>query len=155
MKHPRSPRQSRQMMRQLDELLAGVDLPLRPAGGWVSAIREALSMSQAQLARRMGISRQNLRQLEQNEASHAATLARVRRAADALDCDLQYVLVPRRSLAQLIKEQATRRAHQKLGRVNQSQALEAAALSAGSLSDAVADLATELEVLRPSDLWND
>ncbi len=42
-----------------------------------------------------------------------------------------------------------------LGRVNQSQALEASAIDAGSLSKAITDLAKELEVTRPSGLCND
>jgi hypothetical protein len=55
----------------------------------------------------------------------------------------------------MVANQALHRARQKLGRVNQSQALEASAMAADSFSAAVADLAKELELERPSDLWND
>ena len=55
----------------------------------------------------------------------------------------------------MITEQALKKAGKKLGRVNQSQALEAAAIETASLSRAVTDLAKEIEIKRPADLWND
>ncbi len=155
MKRNQKPRVARQKTRQLDTLLATVHVPQRPRGGWVAAIRQALGMTQTQLAKRMGIARQSLNQLLDNEIEGTATLAGLQRAADALGCDLQYVLVPRQPLAQMVADQALRRAEQKLGRVNQSQALEASAMAADSFSNAVTDLAKELELQRPADLWND
>jgi len=112
-------------------------------------------MTQTQLARRIGMARQSLAQLEDNETKNTATLAGLQRAADALGCDLQYVLVPRQPLARMIADQALRRARQKLARVNQSQALEASAMATDAFSVAVTDLAGELELQRPADLWND
>jgi predicted DNA-binding mobile mystery protein A len=112
-------------------------------------------MNQAQLAKRMGIARPSLAQLEGNEIRDAATLASLRRAADALGCDLLYVLIPRQPLAEMVADQARNQARKKLGRVNQSQALEASAMASDALAAAVADLANELEIQRPSDLWND
>jgi hypothetical protein len=79
----------------------------------------------------------------------------MRNVADALGCDLKYVLVPRKPLEKQITEQALKRASKKLGRVNQSQALEASAIEKESLSRAVTDLAREIEIKRPADLWND
>lgn len=148
-------RVARQRTRQLDIVLATVHIPPRPRGGWLSAIRQALAMTRTQLARRIGIARQSLAQLEDNETKNTATLAGLQRAADALGCDLQYVLVPRQPLARMIADQALRRARQKLARVNQSQALEASAMATDAFSVAVTDLARELELQRPADLWND
>mgnify|MGYP002636914393 CR=1 FL=1 len=155
MRKKQTPRVTRQKTRQLDEVLATVQLPQYPRGGWIAAIRHALGMSQTQLAKRMGIARPSLAQLEGNEIREAATLASLRRAADALGCDLQYVLIPRQPLVEMVADQARNRAWQKLGRVNQSQALEAAAMASDTLAATVADLANELEIQRPLDLWND
>ena len=148
-------RVARQKTRQQDDTLRTVKIPPRPRGGWIAAIREALGMNPTQLARRMGIARQAVNRLEADEIRDAVTLARMRRAADALGCDLQYVLVPRGLLTEMVAEQAKRRAEQMLGRVNESQALEASAMPSTTLSDAVIDLAKEIEVRRPADLWND
>lgn len=155
MKRNQQPRVARQKTRHLDTALATVHMPQRPRSGWVAAIRQALGMTQTQLAKRIGIARQSLDQLEENETKDTATVAGLQRAADALGCDLQYVLVPRQSLAHMVADQALRRAERKLARVNQSQALEASAMAKESFSDAVNDLAKELELRRPADLWNE
>jgi predicted DNA-binding mobile mystery protein A len=112
-------------------------------------------MSKTQLAKRVDITRPSLDELESNELKETITLASMRRIADALGCDVQYILVPRKPLEQMIAERAMKKASTKLGRINQSQALEASALEAASLSGAVVDLAKEYEVNRPADLWND
>lgn len=148
-------RVARQQSRQLERALSDVRVPDRPRSGWIDAVREALGMTKTQLAKRMGIARPNINQLETNEMSGSITMASLQKAAEALGCDLRYVLVPKASLKAMIDQQALRRAEQKLSRVNQSQALEASALDSANLQDAIADLAKELEVRRPTDLWND
>ena len=149
------PRVARQITRQLDDILAAVHLPSRPRIGWIASVRQALGMSKTQLAKRVDITRPSLDELESNELKETITLASMRKIADALGCDVQYILVPRKPLEQMIAERAMKKASTKLGRVNQSQALEASALEAASLSGAVVDLAKEYEVNRPADLWND
>ena len=149
------PRAARQATRRLDTTLRALQLPARPRKGWIRTIREALSMSQDQLARRMGITRQAVTRTEASELDHSATLDRLERAAQELGCELRYVLVPKVPLERMIAEQALRRAAIKLGRVNQSQALEASAMSADSLASTEADLALELELNRASDLWDE
>lgn len=150
-----SPRTARQATRRLDQKLKDLHMPPVPGGGWVRAIRTALGMTQAQLARRMSIARQNAASLETNELSGTVTLARLARAAGMLGCELRYILVPKEPLEKMVADQARRRAQQKLGRVNQSQALEASAMSTDSLSGSVADLARELEMNRAADLWDE
>jgi len=150
-----SPRVARQMTRQLDGVLAAARVPSRPSIGWIASIRQALGMSKTQLAKRLGVTRPSLNELESNEARETTTLASMRKVADALGSDLQYVLVPRKPLEQVIAERALKKASTKLGRINQSQALEASALEGASLSGAVVDLAKEYEVNRPAHLWND
>ena len=149
------PRVARQKTRQLDDVLATANIPSRPRIGWIASIRQALGMSKTQLAKRIDVARQSLGALESNELKETITLASMRNVADALGCDLKYVLVPRKPLEKLIAEQALKRASKKLGRVNQSQALEASAIETESLSRAITDLAREIEVKRPADLWND
>jgi predicted DNA-binding mobile mystery protein A len=155
MARKQQPRVARQKTRQFDDVLAAANVPSRPRIGWIAAIRQALGMSKTQLARRVKVARQSLDDLEANELKETITLASLRNVADALGCDLRYVLVPRKPLETMIAEQARHRALKKLGRVNQSQALEASAIETESLSRAINDLAKEIEVTRPADLWND
>ena len=150
-----TPRTARQSTRRLDQLLARTQIPQRPSQGWVRAVREALGMTQKTLARRIGISRPSVAALESGETGGNVTLARLRRAADALGCDLEYVLIPRQPLEDMVAHQAARRAERRLSRINQSQALEASSVTTTSLSAAVKDLAQEYQTQRPSDLWDD
>src|SRR5271154_4280249 len=80
----------------------------RPPKGWLRAIRNALGMTTAQFARRLGVSQPRIVELEQSEASGSVTLNTLQRAAGALGCRLVYVLVPERPLAETVHEQAAK-----------------------------------------------
>lgn len=152
----RSARATRHMTRQLDEMLGVLKAAPGPsAQGWVHAIREALGMTTTQLAKRLGIARPNIYKLEADEVSGVASLARLRRAAKALDCELVYALVPKTSLEDTVRRQALKQAKRRLGRINVSQALEASAVARDSLVRQVEDLAAEMMMDRPSSLWDD
>ena len=96
----------------------------RPHRGWVRAIRDALGMSGAELAARLGVTPQSVSDLERSEERRTVTLETLRRAANALDCDLVYVLVPRRGLEDAVQAQARRKAAQHLSQVVHHSRLE-------------------------------
>jgi predicted DNA-binding mobile mystery protein A len=54
----------------------------------------------------MGITEGGLRKLENAEISNAITLGSLRRLAEALDCELQYALVPRKRLDDVLMNRA-------------------------------------------------
>lgn len=73
-------------------------LQASPHGGWVSSIRDALGMSQLDLAHRMGVSQTTVAQLEKRERAGSAQMDSLMRAARAMDCELVVLMVPRQSL---------------------------------------------------------
>ncbi|MEX2271074.1 MAG: mobile mystery protein A [Vicinamibacterales bacterium] len=77
-----------------------------PARGWIKAIREALGMSTAQLAKRLGVRQPSIIDLEQSEEKGSIELATLRRVAEALDCSLVYALVPNKPLEATIRDRA-------------------------------------------------
>lgn len=113
-----------------------------PRAGWVRAIREALGMSAEQLAKRMGVTRQALNQLEASEVDGVAQLRTLSRAANALNCTLVYAFIPDTTLADILEEQAARVLDAQVGRVAHSMALEdqSAVLSPLARADAIASL---------------
>lgn len=118
-------------LQQMDALLEtwrAEQLSARPRSGWVRAIRESLGMSAAAFARRLGMTPVGVRKLESAEASDAITLASLRKLAQALDCELQYALVPRTSLVQQVKDRAETVARERLRPIAHSMALEDQAL---------------------------
>jgi predicted DNA-binding mobile mystery protein A len=108
----------------------------RPSKGWIHAIRQALGISAGELARRLGTSRQLPLQLEKGEAEDRVTLKSLRAAANALDCDLVYALVPRAdSMQELIENRARSEAKNRVLGVEHSMALENQAV--GRIDEAV------------------
>jgi len=122
-------------LQQMDALLGSwksSQLCARPKTGWVRAVRETLGMSAAAFARRLGISHTGVRKLEASEASDAITLATLRKLAQALDCEVQYALVPRTTLAQQLQDQAQAVARAHLLPIAHSMALEDQAVNGPS-----------------------
>jgi predicted DNA-binding mobile mystery protein A len=145
-------------LRQIDALLAAWPSRAaaeRPATGWVSAIRRALGMSSIQLARRLGIARSSLLKLEEREVEGGATLEILQRAANAMDCDLVYALVPRAgSLARAVEERAELVARQLAARAGQTMSLEAQTVESGESAEQQRVVARRLLAEWPRDLWD-
>lgn len=95
-----------------------------PARGWIKAVREALGMTTAQLAARMGVKQPSIVGLERSEAKGSIELATLRRTAEALDCTLIYALVPNKSLETTVRERAREFARRRLEPVEHSMLLE-------------------------------
>jgi len=94
---------------RLDERLAQLGPAERyraPTRGWTKAIREALGMSTAQLAKRLGVRQPSIIDLERSEEKGSIELATLRRVAEALNCSLVYALVPNQPLEMTVRERA-------------------------------------------------
>ena len=81
-----------QLDRTLQEMRTS---PPRPTSGWISSVREALGITLDQIGKQIGSSRQAVQQLERAEATDRITLGALRRAAEAMGCELVYALVPK------------------------------------------------------------
>ncbi len=115
----------------------------RPHRGWIRAIRDALGMSGRELATRMGVSQQTIPDIERSEQRGTIKLETLQRAAEALDCDLVYVLLPRRSLDELVTAQARRKAARHLSPVAHHSRLEDQAATYGDTAAQLDDLAAQ------------
>jgi predicted DNA-binding mobile mystery protein A len=124
-----------------------------PARGWIRAVRDALGMTTRQMARRMGISQPAISQLERSEASGVIQLDTLRRAADALDCDLLYALVPRVGLQETVRRRSIEQARKRVGAVDQTMQLEDQGLDDDRLRERVELYAGHL--VDSSRIWDD
>ena len=142
-------------LRQVDRAVSQVSIPPRPSVGWIQTIRTALGMTTRQLAARMGVSQSTLTELEKSEAADKITLQSLRRAADALDCDVQYVLVPRgrESLTKRVERQAENIARQRVTTVLHSMRLEDQAPTKDVDRKAVAKVQASLLATTWKRLW--
>lgn len=112
--------------RRLDERLAGLaeEVGPRPARGWIRAIREVLGMSTTELAQRMGVTHARISQIERAEANDSLRLGTLRRAAEALGCELHYALVPATGLEESVRRQARNKAKALVGATTHTMRLE-------------------------------
>lgn len=150
--------QTRQIARrQLDkriERLPNYTQLRPPPKGWVKAIREAIGMTTRQLASRIGITQPTLTYLEQAEAKGSITMESLERAANALDCDLAYILIPRGGgLQKIVEEQALKAARQKLKSTKHTMALEKQSVDNDDEQEQIIRIAKSLAEKSDSSIW--
>ena len=143
--------------RQLDKRLntlrnASVARPLR---GWIKAIREALGMTTAQLARRIGVSQSRAVDIEKAEVTGSITLDSLERAARALDCELVYTLLPRKPLEEMVAERAVALAVDSVKATLHTMALEDQSVNEEEAREQVKQLARQIAEKSGSNLWAD
>ncbi|MGQ0383890.1 MAG: helix-turn-helix domain-containing protein [Gammaproteobacteria bacterium] len=66
-----------------------------PRAGWIRAIRDALGMSQSQIAARVGVSRATVQQWERAEARRRITVRSLDLVAHAMGCTVALAIVPK------------------------------------------------------------
>jgi predicted DNA-binding mobile mystery protein A len=145
-------------LRQLDSALnrwRSADLSPRPASGWINAIREALGMTATHLAHQLGVKTSTLTRLETSEADDTISLATLRRAAEALGCELRYALVPKQSLTDTLETRATTVARKRMAAVSHTMALEAQSTSPEAQEAQTRALAESLLKGSRRALWRD
>jgi len=142
-------------LKHLDEQLASWrQRPYsRPRRGWLHAIREAMGMTVRQFAKTAGVAPSTAQAAQQNEAGGDITLATLSKYAEALGCELQYALVPRRPLLGVIEERAEAIARAQVTSVHHSMILEDQATSKEQVERQVAELRRKLLEGRRSRLW--
>jgi predicted DNA-binding mobile mystery protein A len=132
--------------RQLDVALnrwRSADLP-RPPSGWVKAIRESLGMTATHIAERLGVTTSTVTRLESSEADDTISLATLRRAAEAMGCELQYALVPRQSLTETLEARANELARSRMAAISHTMALEAQSTSRETVEAQTREMAESL-----------
>jgi predicted DNA-binding mobile mystery protein A len=143
---------ARQQLDRRLTLIRGMLSPLStPRKGWVSAVRSGLGMTQADLAHRMGVSRQAVTSLEQREVDGSVTLNALQDVARALDSELVYAIVPRQPIAETLEQRAYRIARAMTRSVHHTMRLEDQE-TGGDLDARSQEIVREL-LASPGRLW--
>ena len=71
----------------------------RPSRGWLRAVRSAVGLSQEEVSRKLAVTRQAYADMEAAEERGTVGLKSLQRAAEAMDCELVYFVVPRGTAA--------------------------------------------------------
>jgi predicted DNA-binding mobile mystery protein A len=96
----------------------------RPRSGWFRAVREALGISQKQIAKTMHLAQQNIAAFEKAEAEDRITLGNLRRVADAMDCQLIYTIIPKPETFDELLQRPRQEATKRVNSVEHTMALE-------------------------------
>jgi predicted DNA-binding mobile mystery protein A len=140
--------------RQLPALqAAATTLRLRPARGWIAAIRTALGMSSTALAKRLKVGHSTILEYEKGEVSGSITLQTLRRVADALDAEVIVALIPRKSAAATLRARAEAIAREEMRAVIHTMRLEDQEVESEASRAEYEKLVTSL-LAHPRKLWS-
>lgn len=148
----------RLQLEQLESKLKGfkpaADVAI-PSTGWLKAVRVSLGVSLQQLANKLSITRQSVREMETRELEGSISLNSLREAAKALDMHLVYGLVPKDgSIEDLIDRKARELAVRIVSRTSNTMKLEDQENSEARLKKAVDERTAILKHELPKILWD-
>lgn len=129
-----------------------IDAPV-PRGGWVRALREALGMTNVQLARRLKKVPQSIEDMQKSEVTGTIQLQTLRMLAEALGCRLVYAVVPPKPLPKMIQDRACAVARRRLHPVSHSMKLEEQGVSPKEEERQLELLIQRLLAGNPKQLW--
>lgn len=126
-----------------------------PGKGWVNNLRSLLNISLRQIAAKLNISIQSVKETEDREIAGTITLQNLNQIAEAMNMKLFYMLIPQDgSLNALIEKKANEHAREIVKRTDQSMKLEDQAVSNERIKKAIQDKVEELKREMPRYLWD-
>jgi predicted DNA-binding mobile mystery protein A len=127
-----------------------------PPEGWLRTVRNALGMSGAELAKKMGVTRARVAQAEHAELTGGITLKSMQATAQAMGCRFVYAIIPSSEhIEDIITAQARKKAMAIVGTASKHMALENQKLPDEKIAQEVERLTREIAQEMPSDFWSD
>jgi predicted DNA-binding mobile mystery protein A len=90
--------QKKLLLEQLDRKLKpfqGTEKVIIPDKGWIHNIRVALNMTLEQLAKKLNMTKQGIKKIEEREFSESISIKSLKEIGNALDMQLVYGFVPK------------------------------------------------------------
>lgn len=153
-------KQSKKLLHQQRQLLDLKihNLPQRISlkKGWIKSVRNALGITTRQLASLMKVSSNNVTQLEASEVSKSVSIKNLIRAAEAMECELVYMIIPKlpnKSFDELLEKKAFDLASKIAKGVSHSMELEEQGVDKQVTQVQIKNLALELKTELDPRLW--
>lgn len=128
---------------------------IQPNKGWINTIRTALNMSLRQLGKKLNTTAQNIKQIEDREASGTITINTLKEVANELDMKLVYGFISKHdSLEQMIEKRAKEIATEIVLRTNTTMILEDQQNTSERIKEAIEQKTTEIKYQLPKFLWD-
>lgn len=126
-----------------------------PPKGWINTVRKSLNISLKQLAKRLGVTSQNINQFENREVEGTITIDKLREVGAAMDLKLVYALIPKGgSIQGIIEEKAHETARKIVSRTSHSMKLEDQENTPERIETAIKEKTEQLINEVPRYLWD-
>ena len=125
-----------------------------PPFGWIKAVRSGLNMSGRQLANRIGVSKQSISRMEQDEVTGSITIKTMRKVAEGLDCVFVYGFVPRTSLENTVRTKSEQVARDRMKRIDRTMSLEEQNIKEENLEKLINEDVKKMVEKMPRTLWD-
>ena len=145
---------SKQYRDKVNQAAVKANAIIWPTEGWLCTARKALSMSAAQLARRLGVTRAQVSKTEKGELHGSVTLKTLQSMAKAMGCRFVYAIVPEGKVEDILAARAKEKARQRVEESHKHMALEDQTLSANQIKFEIARLQKEILQNPPADFWD-
>jgi predicted DNA-binding mobile mystery protein A len=144
-------RQAESKIRQASKVSLAFE---RPLGGWLVTFQEAIGMSVASLADRLGISRNSVYSSIEKERLGSISVNQLEKLAAAMGGKLVYAIVPRNGgIEDIVLDQARKKAKRIIQRTRAHMALEDQTEGLRSEEEMIEELAMEMQHEMPKDFW--
>jgi predicted DNA-binding mobile mystery protein A len=145
----------RQYQRAVDTTARNFSKLQTPPEGWLRTVRNALGMSGAQLAEKMGVTRARIAQAEHAELSGSIMLKTMEAMAKAMGCRFIYAVIPEGRVEDIIMAQARKKATALVATASKHMALEDQSLPDEQIAQRVERLTHEIARDMPPKFWSD
>jgi predicted DNA-binding mobile mystery protein A len=118
--------------------------------GWIKYMRQAIGMTQQNLAERVKVSKATVAQAESGEAKGKVTVDTLKKMAEGMECEFVYAFVPKGTISAIQKEEALKKAKRLLLKADTHMTLEDQRVER-DLNNRIEDLANTL--IKKGDVW--
>lgn len=126
-----------------------------PSTGWIYAIRYGINMSLKQLGKRMSITPQSVKEIQDREKNGTISIKVLRQAAAALNMKFVYGFIPlEQTLSGMIEKRAIELAEEIVNRTSIHMNLEDQGLSETKIDRAIEAKVKEIKEEVPKILWD-
>jgi predicted DNA-binding mobile mystery protein A len=126
-----------------------------PPNGWIYSIRTALRMSLRQLGKRLNITAQSVKEIEEREKTGTISLKVLRQVGQVLNMKLVYGFIPKsKTIEKMIEDRAYEMAKEIVLRTSANMRLEDQENTEERIQAAINEKALELKNETPKYLWD-
>ncbi len=150
--------QKKLLIEQLDRKLkpfSGSEMVIVPDNGWINCIRTTINMTLEQLGRRLNITKQGAKRIEDSEAAGKITINALKEVGNALDMKFVYGFIPKDgSIDSLLDRKARDLSEKIVYRTNHNMMLENQGIDKTHLKNAIEDLSKEIKSELKKAIWD-